>query len=99
MLKNGEVLEISKMYNVEGNNDVKDIIVFGKKLKIIESDINYPCNLCDLKIFKVQLPAVENSEKTMLTNVHCKMMLITIYELPEDDKESWVVPLLHMNGC
>ena len=46
-------------------------------------------------MYKVKPNDASNDEETVVSNIKTKMVMITIYELPDDEKESWAVPLLH----
>ena len=96
LLENGNVLQIFEMYSFKKTNEFNNIYLKGKILEILPSDFNYPCNASDLKIFKVKVDDFNKDAQALLKDVDIKMILMTIYELPEDDKDSWVAPLLHM---
>ena len=61
------------------------------------SDFNFPCELSDLGIFKVNLNAAVEIISTSLLQIVNKMVLLSIFEVMDDAKESWVVPLLHVD--
>ena len=72
------------------------IYLKGKKLEKLSSDLDYPCDFGDLKIFKVRVDDINKAVEIVASNIQSKMILMTIWELPEAEKESWVAPLLHM---
>ena len=89
---------ITKMFCVDKSLDVNKVIIRRRKIKIIESDIHYPNDLKFLNIFKVQSDTTSEDIETVLAEIDKKMILISIYELSDDEKESWIVPLLHMDN-
>ena len=86
------------MFCVDKSLDVNKVIIRRRKIKIIESDIHYPNDLKFLNIFKVQSDTTSEDIETVLAEIDKKMILISIYELSDDEKESWIVPLLHMDN-
>ena len=96
LLKNGKVFQILEMFSYKKTNDFEKIYLKGKILEVLSSNINYPSNSTDLNIFKVKVDITNKDLQVCLKDVDRKMILMTIYELPEDEKNSWVVPLLHM---
>ena len=86
LLKNGNIIEITKMFCVDKSLDVNKVIISGKKIKIIESDIHYPDDLKFLNIFKVPSDTTNDEIETVLAEIDKKMILISIYQLSDDEK-------------
>ena len=96
LLENDDAFQILEIYSLNKTNDVNNIYLKGKKLEVLPSNFNYPCNFENLQIFKVKINDSNKDIEVSIKDVQCKMLLMTIYELPEDKKDSWVAPLLHM---
>ena len=88
LLENDDAFQILEIYSLNKTNDVNNIYLKGKKLEVLPSNFNYPCNFENLQIFKVKINDSNKDIEVSIKDVQCKMLLMTIYELPEDKKDS-----------
>lgn len=96
-LKDGIIMQITDIYSMSDTNDINKIYISGNKINIIDAALNYPCDSSILHMYKVTLNNNFEKVDSVLSNVNCKMVLLTIRELAEDIGESYVVPMLHTN--
>lgn len=96
LLKTGETVQLSSMYSSSHTNDPNKINIIGRKLEIVGSSLDFSTDV-NLNIYKINLSGSSVPIDTLASNVDCKMVLLTIVELPGEVGESFVVPMLHMN--
>ena len=81
------------------NPTADQINIYGKILRIIDAALHYPTkSSSNLDMYKVEVPTNKNREdsiKCVSSDVKCKMVLLKIFELPNDEQDCYVVPLLH----
>lgn len=91
MLKNGVILNIQEISCK--NNNYKNIYIKGKRLSIIGNICDNPINTDVLNMYEV----VEKKDVvvSLLEEVQCKMIFMQIFEVSNDIKKLYVMPLLH----
>ena len=88
-LKNKNFLLISKMCYVK--NEIK---IFGKTFSKLSSAFDHPTSSSDLNIYK----SSGNFDETIsisLNDIECKALHLSIYELDDDQKDQYLIPMLH----
>ena len=97
LLKNNKIFQISHIYCNEDTQDLTKIHIDGKEISIIKSGSDYPLDSAQLNIFQVKNKPNSENMHIFLSDVLCKLMHLSIFELPDDQPISFVIPLLHMN--
>lgn len=97
LLKSNQVIIVFRIHAYEKTEDLKKIHVEGKKLHILGPVVDYPLDSSILHIWKVKPSCNTAIIKATLSDIDCKMVYLPIFELPEDERVSYVLPLLHMN--
>lgn len=92
LTKSGNVVQIKIMFQRKAN---KNIIVCGKKIKIIDDIFSYPMKSLDLNMHEVSGFVNNETDEFLLSDVSCKMMKIPVFEISTTNKENYVVSLIH----
>ena len=99
LLNDGSLIEIENIYCCEESmKQLKDESVFfnGKILNICTTEaFTYPTNASDLGIYKINNNLQKNDCTKVLSDIQTKMILMDIYTDNPDDKDTYVLPLLH----
>lgn len=96
LLKNGKIMTIERMHSNSMGAKEKSITIVGKELEIVDNAFVYPTESRLLDIFKVEEKKAA-SMQISLQDVKCKMVQLSVFELPSDEKEIYVIPMLHMS--
>lgn len=98
LLNNDVVFEIESMSSKSLNiKSADDVTIVGKKWHVKDiAAIKYPENTASvMKTLEIQPIKKAKAESFSLSNVCAKLVLLEIFELAEDPKQYFVVPMLH----
>lgn len=94
-LQNGEIMQIDVIKKLPGSTN---IIIDGLILKKIAPAFLYPTNSSIFNTFKIDENQNLPSGSIKISEIDAKMIKLSIFEIENDDKETFVVPLLHCDG-
>lgn len=97
LLENNDVLQISSMYSSTNTNQADKIQIKGRKLNVLAPGLTYPEGCSNLDIYEVDLSQKSDTTiESIASKISCKMVLLTIVELPGEVGNSYVLSMLHM---
>ncbi|KAJ8672002.1 hypothetical protein QAD02_003261 [Eretmocerus hayati] len=97
LLDNGEIVRITSIFTHSKPKEKQEICVRAKKVDILGPALDYPIDSSLLNMFKVNEDKNSSVIDTTLDHIKCKMILMDIFEESSSQKESYAMPLLHMN--
>ncbi|KAJ8677968.1 hypothetical protein QAD02_013755 [Eretmocerus hayati] len=96
-LDNGEIVRITSIFTHSKPKEKQEICVRAKKIDILGLALDYPIDSSLLNMFEVNEDENSSIIDTTLDHIKCKMILMEISEELGSQKESYAMPLLHMN--
>lgn len=96
LLQNGLIVFVTSI-TAQSDDFGKDDIIFESKILLNNGPVfEYPVNSALFNIYKItDSSTLTNVCKFKLNDIKCKMACLSIFEMEEDIKETFVVPLLH----